>query len=233
MKNFLVNFAILSLLVWSCDSVSKKPGISPEKFVGVDKTGDAVGQNSEQTPLNQTTTGNEANSSDTLGGDGINTGNVDTSNQADGKVATSSEASGAGSGRDCRDDWSEFPWKKEAATECTKCWECKGEGFLPGMAFVACKLGNNQCYRFATANNCDYENFPRNKGLLPVRDPTKYCRKDHKNYTFFHCEVDGNKYIFQTVDATHYYNSADKQGDIVAGVASVLPIPGGCADKSN
>ena len=63
-------------------------------------------------------------------------------------------------------------------------------------------------------------------------DPKAYCRKDYKNYSFFRCFVGGKTFIFQTVNATNYDNFADKQGDVVASVASNLPIPGGCPNKS-
>ena len=177
-------------------------------------------------------TGNTA-TVDGAGGVLANAGNIAQGGAPITGTPTSSLASGATpGGKDCRDDWPEYPWKKQAATECTKCWTCKGEGFLPGMAFVACKVGD-QCFRYATDNNCDYENFPRGGGLLPVHDPNNYCRKDYKNYTFFDCHVNGQRYIFETVDAEHYSNFADDQANIVNQVASNLPIPGGCAIKSS
>ena len=149
-----------------------------------------------------------------------------------GQAPTSSAASGVtAGGHDCRDDWPAYPWVKQAATECTKCWTCPSVGFLPGMAFVACKIGD-QCFRFATVDNCNYENFPANTAdMLPVHDASAYCKKDYKNYTFFDCYVNGARYIFETVDAEHYTNFADDQGNIINQVASTLPIPGGCAVK--
>jgi len=137
----------------------------------------------------------------------------------------------AASPHDCRDDWPEFPWTREHEEECNKCWTCAGEGFVPGLAFVACRI-EGKCYRFATVNNCDYENFPRGGGLLPSHDSDVYCRKDHVNYTYFSCRVGLEKHVFQTTDAVHYYSEKDKKGDLVFGVAGVLPIPGGCFDKT-
>lgn len=132
---------------------------------------------------------------------------------------------------DCRDDWKEFPWTRKGENECTKCWTCPGEGFLPGAAFVACKFGD-ECYRFATTDNCNYVNFPRGSGALPsTRDPDLYCRKDGPNYTYFVCRKDGDKVPFQTVDGTHYYDKEENSGDLVGNVADILPIIGGCPDK--
>jgi hypothetical protein len=136
-----------------------------------------------------------------------------------------------GSGRDCRDDWKEFPWTRKGQNECTKCWTCKGEGFLPGMSYVACKI-EDKCYRFATMNNCDYNLFPHNSIFPAQRDENLYCRKDGPNYSYFVCRVNGKKYPFQTVDGSHYYDKTANSGNMVGNVADVLPIIGGCMDKN-
>lgn len=239
----LVLFSTLSsLALWSCDANSGKQTVNQD--VGASKDGhDNAGTGEANASANPPpdagsqgptiiSRGNPFNNAVTTATSTATTTAGHTTQTGDGRQLTSSANSGATPGaKDCRDDWSEFPWQRQAATECTKCWNCKGEGVLPGMAFVACKLGN-ECFRFATVDNCNYDNFPRGSGLAPSHDPSKYCRKDYKNYTFFHCEVDGKKWVFQTVDATHYYNFADKKGDTVSQVASNLPLPGGCAVKT-
>jgi len=140
-------------------------------------------------------------------------------------------AANSGGAADCRDDYKEFPWKRETKNECTKCWDCPGEGFLPGMAFVACKI-DNKCYRFATVNNCDYDLCPKGNCVLPTHSDSVYCRKDGINYTYFICRVNGVKYTFQTVNAVNYYDKAERLLDMVGNVADVLPIVGGCSDHS-
>lgn len=135
--------------------------------------------------------------------------------------------------KDCRDDWKEFPWARKGEDECTKCWTCPGVGFLPGAAFVACKI-DGKCYRFATTDNCNYEHYPPGSPVMPVlppRDPNLYCRKDGVNYTYFVCRINGEKHYFQTVDGTHYYDKAAQQNNMIGNVADNLPILGGCPDK--
>ncbi len=131
--------------------------------------------------------------------------------------------------RDCRLDYPEFPWHKTTKNECNKCWTCMGEGFLPGMAFVACKI-ENKCYRFATVDNCNYNLCPKgNCSFFSLRkDPSVWCRKDGRNYTYYVCRVNGKKFRFQTVNAVNYYDKAERMNDFIGLVADYLPIIGGC-----
>ncbi len=137
---------------------------------------------------------------------------------------------GAPSARDCRDDYPEVPWTRTGRNECSKCYGCPAEGFLPGVAFVTCKVGD-RCFRFATVDNCNYDLCARGSCTLPAHDPAAYCRKDGRNYTYFICHVDGQRFEFQTVDGTHYHDTVE-QPDPIGDVAGGLPIPGGCTDHS-
>ena len=134
-----------------------------------------------------------------------------------------------GGQRDCRLDYPEFPWHKTTKNECNKCWTCMGEGFLPGMAFVACKI-EGKCYRFATVDNCNYNLCPKGKCSFFTlkKDPQAWCRKDGRNYTYYVCRVNGKKVRFQTVNAVNYYDKAERMNDFIGLVADYLPIIGGC-----
>ncbi len=108
---------------------------------------------------------------------------------------------------DCRDDWPEFRWEGMTKNECTEPGEgAQGEGFLPSIAFKACKI-NGQCYRFATMDECHSYPFARNSGMLPTRNDALYCLeatdpkdREHRSESYFSCYVQGTVYRFQTVD---------------------------------
>jgi hypothetical protein len=129
---------------------------------------------------------------------------------------------------DCRDDFPQIPWTRRFESECSKCYDCPPEGLLPGVAFITCKIGA-ECYRFATVDNCNYDLCPPGGCVLPVHDPTAYCRKDGINYTYFMCRLAGQLLPFQTVNGTNYFHKSDVLGDVAHDVADTLELPGGCS----
>jgi hypothetical protein len=130
-------------------------------------------------------------------------------------------AGGGAPGGDCRSEWPEYPWLKQDANECTKCYTCPMVGVLPGAAFVACKI-NNRCYRFATVDNCNYYNHPKGSAGFPQANNQLYCRKDGANYSHFVCRVEGQSFDFQTMDATHYRPASPD--NMVGKVADNIPF---------
>ncbi len=136
-------------------------------------------------------------------------------------------------GRDCREDYKEYPWTGQTKNECSECPNCPGEGFMPGIAFLACKI-EGKCYRFATILECNFDLCPKGSCLLPQHNDNIYCRKDGINITYFICRINGVKYTFQTLDGTYYFDKAERGQDIVTAVADSLPlpVPAGCEDQA-
>jgi len=130
---------------------------------------------------------------------------------------------------DCRDHYPQIPWTREFDNECSKCYDCPGEGVLPGIAFITCRI-DGQCYRFATVDNCNYDLCPSGSCTFPVHDEMAFCRKDGINYTYFVCRINHKLRPFQTVNATNYFEKSDVAGNMAYDVADALPIVGGCVD---
>ena len=138
---------------------------------------------------------------------------------------------------DCRDDWPEFKWEGMTKNECTETdGSGPGEGFLPAIAFKACKI-NGQCYRFATMDECHSYPFPRKSGLLPQRNDALYCLeatdpkdREHRSESYFTCFVNATVWRFQTVDVggVMYRDktemAANGAADIAGQVADNLPF---------
>ena len=129
---------------------------------------------------------------------------------------------------DCRDDWPEFKWEGMTANECAEAGaNGKGEGFLPSIAFKACKI-NGQCTRLATMDECHSYPFPRGGGMLPQKNDKFYCLeatdpKDrvHRSESYYSCYLDGVIWAFQAIDAAGelYRDQAEMDANPGADVA--------------
>jgi hypothetical protein len=140
---------------------------------------------------------------------------------------------------DCRDDWPEFQWEGHTNSECAEMGGglmAKGEGFMPGIAFKACKI-EGVCYRFsANLNECQAYPFPRNS-VYPQKNDNLYCleamdAKDttRRNESYYSCFVNGRVWRFQAVDlgGVNYRDKGEMEangvGDLFGQVADNLPF---------